>query len=270
MPDRAIKLIALDIDGTIMDKNYRISHRLKHAVTKAINNGVFVLVATGRMYSATVPIGLELGLKTPLVVYQGSMVREFYKSDNILLHHMISTELSYQLIEDLKKENVQINVYCDDKLYTEYDSPILQEYVTRRKIPFQQVESFQTLKNFLPTKIMAMDENIEKIDRVKEKFIQKYSDRLNITKSTDYFCEFVDVKCSKADAILFLAKGWGIEQSEIMAIGDQDNDRGMIEAAGFGVAMGNSHYDLKQAADYITDTVDNDGAALAIEKFVLR
>ncbi|OGI01123.1 MAG: hypothetical protein A2Y25_10015 [Candidatus Melainabacteria bacterium GWF2_37_15] len=269
MPNKVIKLIALDIDGTIMNKNYRISNRIKHAVEKAIKKGVYVLVATGRMYSATVPIGLELGLKTPLVVYQGSMVREFYKSDDILLHHMINSELSYQLVEDLRKENIQINVYCDDKLYTESDSPMLQEYVTRRKIPFQELESFGDIKNFLPTKIMAMDPDITKVDAIKQKLQEKYSDKLNITKSTDYFLEFVDIKCSKAGAILFLAERWGIQQHEIMAVGDQDNDRGMIEIAGFGIAMGNSHNDLKQAADYVTDTVDNDGAALAIEKFVL-
>lgn len=263
------KLIALDVDGTIMNKKYTVSHRVKHAISKAIERGVYVVLATGRMYSATVPIAIDLGLKTPLVVYQGSLVKEFYKSDKELLHHRISPELSFELTNELRKENVQTNAYFDDKLYTDSDTPILQEYVARRKVPYYQVKSFEDVKNFRPTKIMAMDSDIEKIDQIKEKYIQKYGDRLNITKSTDYFCEFVDIKCSKAEAILFLARMWGIPQEETMAIGDQDNDKQMIQAAGVGVAMGNAHDDVKQAADYVTDTVDNDGAAQAIERFVL-
>lgn len=264
------KLVALDIDGTIMNKDYKISARIKYAISRAIEKGVYVLLATGRMYSATVPIGIELGLKTPLIVYQGSMIREFYKSDKILLHHQISYDLAQKLIADLKKENVQINVYHDDKLYTESQSALLEEYAARRNIPYQLLKSFKNVHDLLPTKIMAMDSNIQKIDEIKRKFQEKYSGELNITKSTDYFCEFVDKKCSKADAILFLAKVWGVEKQEIMAIGDQDNDKEMLKIAGLGVAMGNSHDDLKREADYITDTVENDGAALAIEGFVLN
>jgi len=264
------KLVALDVDGTIMDRTYRVSGRVKKAINAAVKQGVYVVLATGRMYSATVPLGIELGLKTPLVVYQGSLIKEFYKSDKELLHHKIPMSLANELINDLFKENVQTNAYFDDKLYTQTDSLILQEYISRRKIPFYQVKSFEEVKNFAPTKVMAMDPDIEKIDRIKAKFIEKYSDRLNITKSTDYFCEFVDVKCSKADAILFLAEMWGIKQSETMAVGDQDNDKGMIQAAGIGVAMGNGHDDLKQVADFTTDTVEKDGAALAIERFVLQ
>lgn len=264
------KLIALDVDGTIMDKKYTVSHRVKHAISRAMEQGVYIVLATGRMYSATVPIAIDLGLKTPLIVYQGSLIKEFYKSDKELLHHRISSELAIELTKELRKENVQTNAYFDDKLYTETDSLILQEYVTRRKIPYYQVNSFDEVENFKPTKIMAMDPDVEKIDRIKEKYTQNYSDRFNITKSTDYFCEFVDKKCSKAEAILFLARMWGIDPVQTMAVGDQDNDKQMIQAAGLGVAMGNAHDDVKQAAHYVTDTVENDGAALAIERFVLN
>ena len=123
------KLIALDVDGTIMDSSYCISERVKNSITSAIEKGVYVLIATGRMYSATVPVGRELGLVTPLVVYQGSLVREFHKTDDVLLHHQIETSLSYRLIKDLRKENIQINAYYNDKLYVEKDSGILQDYV---------------------------------------------------------------------------------------------------------------------------------------------
>ena len=269
MQNSNTKLIALDVDGTIMDKDCRISQRVKKAVNQAIEKGVYVLIATGRMYNATVPIALELGLKTPLILCQGSIIREFQNSDKILLNYNVDTDLSCKVIQDLRAENVQINVYIDDKLYIENESPILKDYISRRDIPFYRLNSFEDIDNLLPTKIMGLDPDPLKINKINKKLNEKYSGKLNITKSTDYFCEFVNKKCSKADAVLFLAEKWGINQAEIMAIGDHDNDKEMIEIAGLGVAMGNSHKELKETADYVTDTIDNDGAALAIEKFVL-
>ncbi len=264
-----IKLIALDVDGTIMDKSFRISDRVKQAINKAVEKGIQVLIATGRMYSATVPIGVELGLKTPLIVYQGSMIKEFYKSDNTLLHHYLDSRIALDIIHNARQKDVQINAYFDDKLYVEAESPILQEYASRRYIPFYMVDGFESIENFQPTKILAMDKDPEKINRLVREFKEKYAGQLNITKSTDYFCEFINKKCSKADGIMFLARQWGVNRSEIMAIGDHDNDREMIDLAGIGVAMGNGHEEFKKSADHVTETVDNDGAALAIEKFAL-
>jgi len=269
MRNKNIKLIALDVDGTIMNKSYRISDRVKKAISHATAKGIYVVIATGRMYSATVPIAVELDLQTPLIVYQGSLIKEFYKSDRTLLHHYLETDLSYDIIRDTREKDVQINVYLDDKLYVEAESLILQEYVTRRNISFYMLDGFENYENFLPTKILAMDPDAQKINLLIDEFKGKYFNRLNITKSTDYFCEFINKKCSKADGIMFLAEKWGIDQSEVMAVGDHDNDREMLDYAAIGVAMGNSHENLKQIADYVTDTVDNDGAALAIEKFAL-
>lgn len=269
MSNTDIKLVALDVDGTIMDKRFQISSRVKKAIYAASEKGVRVLIATGRMYSATVPIGRKLGIETPLITYQGSLIKEFYKSDKTLLHYDLETELAYRIIQDARQKNLQINIYLDDKLYIENESPILQEYIDRREIPFYKVNSFEERKNFKPTKILVMDSDTAKIERIVGEFKEKFSNELNITKSTDYFCEFINKKCSKADGINFLAKKWGIDQSEIMAIGDHDNDREMLDFAGLGVAMGNSHDNLKEIANYVTDTVNNDGAALAIEKFIL-
>lgn len=269
MHNSDIKLIALDVDGTIMNKSFRISHRVKKTISRAVKKGIRVLIATGRMYSATVPIGVELDLTTPLVVYQGSLIKEFYKSDRTLLHHYLERDLALDIIKNAREKNVQINVYLDDKLYVESDSSILQEYISRRNIPFYMLNGFENYENFLPTKILVMDPDAEKINGLIAEFKEKYSNRLNVTKSTDYFCEFINKNCSKADGIMFLAEQWGIRQSEIMAIGDHDNDREMLDLAAVGVAMGNSHENLKEIVDYVTETVDNDGAALAIEKFAL-
>jgi len=264
-----IKLIALDIDGTIMDKNFMISGRVKSAIERAIVENIYVVVATGRMYSATVPIARDLGLITPLITYQGGLVKEFYKSDNTLIHHAVPYEISMQVIKELRKLGVQINIYLDDELYAEKETPILKEYSQKRNINYKLVNNFEELGCFNSTKILAMAENEQIVDKIRKDFDEKFGNELNICKSTSHFCEFVDKNCSKASAINFLAEKIGIKKENIMAIGDMENDKEMLEAAGLGVAMKNGDKELQRIADYVTDTVENDGAAIAIEKFAL-
>ena len=269
MSDKEIKLIALDVDGTIMDRNFNISGQVKSAIKKAVDKGIYVLIATGRMYSATVPIAKHLGLKTPLVVYQGSLIQEFYESNRILMHHTVPSDVSLQVVKDLREYGVQINAYINDNLYAEKTSPILDEYASKRNTPMVKVDNFESISEFEPTKLLGLDYDVNLMDKIKNELKEKYKGVINITKSTPNFCEFVNNKCSKANSILFLAEKWGINRSQILAIGDQENDKEMLKVAGIGVAMGNGDKELQKMADYITDTVDNNGAAHAIKKFVL-
>jgi len=269
MPEKEIKLIALDIDGTIMDKNFKISEQVAKVIKKAMDKGIYVLIATGRMYSATVPIAKHLGLKTPLVVYQGSLIQEFYRSNKILMHHTLPTDMALGVIKDLRSYGAQINAYINDNLYAESFSPILDEYVLRRDATVYKIDDFENMEKFEPTKILGMDYNVDLIDKMRTELKEKYKDSINITKSTPNFCEFVNNKCSKANSVLYMAKKWNISQSQIMAIGDQENDLEMLKIAKIGVAMGNGDKELQKMADYVTDSVDNNGAALAIQKFVL-
>jgi len=270
MIEKEIKLIALDVDGTIMDRNFNISGQVKSTIKKALDKGIYVLIATGRMYSSTVPVAKHLGLKTPLIVYQGSLIQEFYQSNKVLLHHTLSYDLSLQVIKDLRAYGVQINAYINDKLYAEKISPILDEYASKRNADMVKIDNFESIDKFEPTKILGMDYDTNLIDKVRNELKEKYKNTINITKSTPNFCEFVNNKCSKANSVLFLAEKWRIEQSQIMAIGDQENDSEMLKIAAIGVAMGNGDKELQKTADYVTASVDNNGAARAIEKFVLN
>jgi Cof subfamily protein (haloacid dehalogenase superfamily) len=264
-----IKLIALDIDGTIMDNKFQISDRVKNTVSRAIKSNIYVVIATGRMYSATVPIASELGINTPLITYQGSIVREFCERDDILLSYNVTPELSSIIIKELRNFNTQINLYLDDELFIEDESAILKEYAVKRHIVYHKVNSFSNIIDLKPTKILAMAKDPTEADKIRDYLFNKYSDILYITKSTPVYVEIVNKEASKGKAVSFLADKWGINKPEIMVIGDQDNDSDMLEAAGLPVAMGNGTEKLKSIAKYITDTVDNDGAAIAIEKFAL-
>lgn len=261
-----IKLIALDIDGTIMDKDFNISQRVKEAIFSASQKGIKVLLATGRMHVATEPIAKELNLKTPIITYQGSLVKNDEKE---FLHHKIDKDIALKLVSELREYKIQINTYLDDELVVEEASPFLIKYANDRNINYKLVESFESIDNFTPTKIIVINEDKEKISTIRDVFKKNYSDILYVTKSTPIYCEFVNKQASKGNAISYLANKWDIKPSEIMVAGDQDNDKEMLEMAGFSVAMGNAVEEIKQIADYVTDTVDNDGIAKVIEEFIL-
>ncbi len=117
-------------------------------------------------------------------------------------------------------------------------------------------------------KILAIDDDVALIENLQKEMAEKYKNKLYVIRSTPRFCEFSDPKATKGNALRFLADKWGIKKEEIMACGDQDNDIEMLLAAGTKVAMGNATDALKSIADYVTDTVDNDGVPKAVEKFI--
>ena len=115
---------------------------------------------------------------------------------------------------------------------------------------------------------MAIDySNANRVTGWVEEWVKKYPD-LYIVKSTPYFCEIGNKEAKKSKGVDFLRQMWGLEKTEVMAIGDQNNDIELLKAGGIAVAMGNATEELKKYADYITDTVENDGFVKAVEKYL--
>ena len=233
-----IKMVATDVDGTLLKWSYEYSPYVKDAIKKLQDNGIKVVFVTGRMHCAAIGIAKELGIKEPIVSYQGGMIKEFYKSDKVL--------------------------YRKDM-----DSERAQEYTDARFIDYH-ICKFDKLKIQNVNKILAIDFN--DADRVTGwvRDLGKMFPDLYTVKSTPYFCEIANKEATKGNAVKFLQNLWGIKQEEILAIGDQDNDIELLKAGGIKIAMGNSTPALRECADYVTDTVDNDGWATAVEHFCLN
>ena len=263
-----IKMLVLDIDGTIFKKDYTATPRLKETLKNLCARGVKVVLCTGRMYAATRSIAQELGLCTPVICYQGGLVRNFYENDEILLENTMDKELAREVICDLKKHGVFFNLYINDVLMVEEDNRLIREYVDARNIEYKVIGSCDGLDLTGVNKILAIDDDVALIENLQKEMSEKYKNKLYVIRSTPRFCEFSDPKATKGNALRFLADKWGIKKEEIMACGDQDNDIEMLLAAGTKVAMGNATDALKSIADYVTDTVDNDGVPKAVEKFI--
>ena len=260
-----IKLVCTDIDGTILKSDYTFSQNVKNCMQKLTEKGVKVVLVTGRMHSAAKFIADDLGLTTPIVSYQGGMIVE---NGTILHEKNLPEEHACKIIEWARKNNAHLNLYTDDTLYVENDTYVVKKYAGERYTKYQ-VKPFDELPKSRIHKLLAINfENAELVSSWRDEMIEKFPD-LYIVKSTPHFCEFSNKDASKYNAVKFLQNYWGLKTEEILCIGDQDNDIKLLEAAGTKVAMGNSSEGLKEIADFIIDTVQNDGFVKAMEKFIL-
>ena len=263
-----IKLVATDIDGTIVAKDSEISVGVKNCIKTLQEKGVPVVLVTGRMYIAARQIAERLGLNTPVVAYQGGLIKKSQSDDSTIYEAYIPESDCKNIINWARKNKVHLNLYSDDKLYVEEDNFNIQKYAKRQNIEYK-VQSFDKMKLEKINKLLAIDyANADNIPLWIDE-LQKDFSHLYIVKSTPNFCEFSTMEATKACAIEELRKYYNLEQDEVLCIGDQDNDIELLKAGGVSVAMGNATEELKKYADYVTDTVDNDGFVKAMNKFVI-
>ena len=260
-----IKFVATDIDGTILIPEGKFRESVKSCIKELQELGIKVVLVTGRMNKAALLIRDELGLYTPVVSYQGGLVNDGGK---ILYERYLSEDYANKLIEWARSEKIHINLYNDDILYSEFDNYEIQRYAGVQHVDYV-VKDFNKIKKDRVNKILAIDyNNADRISKY-EKELPKLFPELYIIKSTPYFLEFSNPEASKYCAVKFLQKYWGLNDDEILTIGDQNNDIALLEAGGIKVAMGNATEELKTVADYVTESVYDDGFVRAIENFVL-
>ncbi len=263
-----IKMLVLDIDGTIFKKDYTATEKVKRTLQNLCNDGIKVVLCTGRMYAATKFIAQELGLNTPVICYQGSLVKNFCGNTETLFEKTMDSALARDVIKELKRRKIFFNIYINDELMVEEDSPLIQQYVDARNLTYKIIGNCDNIDLTGLNKILAIDDDTNLIENLQKEMAKKYKGKLYVVRSTPRFCEFSNPEATKGNALRFLAKLWNIKQEEIMACGDQDNDIEMLLAAGIKVAMGNATEDLKKIADYVTETVDNDGVVCAVAKYI--
>ena len=262
----AIKLIALDLDDTLLRNDLQISPRAKAAIRHAVERGVAVTLATGRMFASALPFAQELGLDLPLITYQGALVK--YADGRVVYHRPIPLGIARELVDFILPYGHHLNVYLNDELFMQQDSPEGQRYAAIAKVPVHLVADLRDIIVTEPTKLVVIAKEPQ-LDVLAEDLQLNFGNKINLTKSKPYFLELAHPLATKGKALATLAKSLNIEAHEVMAVGDSPNDLDMIKYAGFGVAMGNAVEEVKKYARYITCSNDDDGVAEVIEKFVL-
>jgi len=262
-----IRLVAVDLDDTLLNSKLEISPRVKKAVSRAVERNVPVVLATGRMFPAAVPYARELALETPLITYQGALVKE-HRTGRELYHRPVPLELAVDVIERLSPTGFHLQVYVDDTLCMPRLTPEGERYARISGVKPRIVGDLLHFLRVPPTKIVMIATEKE-IDLLLPGLLSQYDGVLHVSKSKPYFLEFSEPRATKGEALKHLSAELGISREEVMAIGDGYNDVPMLGFAGVAVAVGNARPEIKAHAAHITPGNDEDGVAVAIETLVL-
>jgi Cof subfamily protein (haloacid dehalogenase superfamily) len=270
-----IKLLIVDIDGTIAGKSNQVSPRVKQAILAAQARGVRVGIATGRMYKSALRFHQEIGADLPIIAYQGAWIQD--PTTGITHRHLpVPVEIALELIDYFEQpdllEKLSVHVYRDDRLYVRQINADTELYLGRSGIAATAVSDLRTVLTDRPTKILAMSEDTDLIDSLLLDLRQRYAQsELHVTTSVPIFLETTQAGVNKGTAIDYLARAFlGIGAENVLAIGDNYNDVEMLAYAGIGVAMGNAPADVRSISDWVAPDIEADGVAIAIEKFILN
>lgn len=254
-----IKLIMIDLDGTLLNRESRITPETLQVLQSLQDKGLIITLASGRTYASMLPYALELGGEAPLASYNGAWIREPRGNQTTLIHHTLEEPMARQALEILRQRGLHANVYINDELIVEDDNDYIQEYGFTKRVKYRVVSSFDSLSPFNPTKILTIDNDIEKIARIRDELSQKTE--AEIFRSSSIFCEILPPGIDKGWALDFFCEHFGITAAEVIAFGDQENDINMIKKAGTGVAMANALDSVKQAANALAPAHHEDGVA---------
>ena len=264
-----IRLIAVDLDDTLLTSNHIITQRTKDAIQEARGRGIIFTFATGRMFLSALPYAIELGLDAPLITYLGAYICSV--GERPRSHLTIDRRTCVDVLNFLKPRGLQINVYIGDSFYVEHLTPQVEKY--RNTIGAQCFETPDLVKLFdeFPqgaTKIGIMTD-AELGPVIYEELQSRFGDILSIIPSKPTFTELSRPDTGKGVALAAMAAELNISPEHIMAIGDSPNDEDMIEYAGWGIVMANGDENLKRKARWVTASNDEDGVAIAIERLAL-
>lgn len=260
----------MDLDDTLLRDDWTISPRVVEAIQKARNQGVIMTIATGRMPISARPYAEQLKLDVPVITYHGAMIQQVL-SGEILFRRVIPSPLAAEIVRDVSERGFYVQVYLKDRVITSELNEWSREYARISSVHIEK-EDLSLLLSQEPEgveKILLMSEET-KLDQLAPLLEQHYGKTVHITKSKACFLEMIDGNVNKGVALASLAEKFGIPQKEVMAIGDSFNDLEMIKYAGLGVAMGNARTEIKEQANIVTLTNEEDGVAEAIERYVLN
>ncbi|MBJ7689121.1 sugar-phosphatase [Weissella confusa] len=268
----AIKLITIDIDDTLVNTAKQVTPRVKAALQEATAQGVKVVLTTGRPLPGVQEYLDELGLNHQddqyAITYNGGVVqttngeeiggKELAYSDYLRLREVADELGAYLQVETIDA------AYTSAKEINYWASR--ENFLIKMPLFIKPVDEMDPNDHYV--KFMFIGDEAD-IDAWRDALPNDVKEAYYIVKSTPQHLEFMHKDATKGSGLLTLADKLGIDQSETMALGDQQNDITMIEAAGLGVAMGNAVPEVKAVADVETTTQNTDGVGVAVEKWVL-
>ena len=271
------KLIAIDMDGTLLNSQNQISKRNAKALYKAMEKGIYVVLTTGRILPSAYYYAKSLNLGNPIIACNGAIITSKGK-DNIIYESKLEIDASKEIVELGNKQNIHFHFYDRNTYYTKIPQEgIVQDYSSYLDSLGEQGIEVEVIENVIET-IETKKPNIYKfvfVDDDKGKLLNFRKELnsikgINVSSSWHNNVEIMNEGVSKGNALEYLCNKLNIDKSQIVAIGDNENDVSMFKTAGLSIAMENGDSIIKKHAHLVTRTNDEDGVAKAIEKYVLN
>jgi Cof subfamily protein (haloacid dehalogenase superfamily) len=263
-----IELVALDVDGTLVGRDLKISDAVRKSIAAMKAAGVAGCLVTGRMYRATLPFARELGFDTPLICYQGAAIID-PASDEVLEHSALSNEVVRELIDAAEQDDMHLQLYRNDEYYCEARNRFSDLYASLSMTQPVVVPSLREAFAYSPSTKGVVVADAPVAEKYADKLRKRLAGRAYVTRSLPEFVEVLDPKVDKGAALRFVAARLGIALEQTAAIGDSWNDAPLLQAAGLGIAMGSAPPELRALADAVVGDVEHDGVAEALQRYVL-
>jgi len=262
-----IKLIAIDMDDTLLTDEKKISLENATAIKEAIDHGIIVTIATGRMYESALPYAKQLNMNVPLIVYNGALIKNSTTGE-IIYEHTMDMDVTYEVLQYCRHHNIHVQGYWDNKVYTDIIDDNSRWYSKIINQPINEIgddlfdikhKTYKLLLMLQPGKMKDCWRELE----------EKFSSKIEITSSIPNFLEIITPGVNKWEAVKNLAQKKGFKSDEIMCIGDNHNDICMLKNTGLSVAVNNANEEVKSYAKWIVADNNHNGVAEAIKKVLI-
>ena len=260
-----IDLVALDLDGTLLDSAEQISAANRSAIRRVLEAGVRVVLVTGRGVDMPIRVSKELGLNLPVICCHGALTKDF-GANKTLRHVPIPLQYAKPMVEYAEANGLSLAIYLEEFFWRLEGTQVYVEDATGPS--WREAKTFADVLHSAPTFMRFLgDESVAAMQRefgdwplaFRHEHWESFAE-----------CAVLNREASKKDALARLCADFQIASDRVLAIGDSRNDVPMLRWAGIGVAMGNALAEVKENVRYVTASNDEDGVALALERLLLQ
>ena len=266
------KLLVLDVDGTLLNSEHKVSKRTVMTLRKVQQMGVQVVLSSGRPAYGILPIAKLIDLESYggyIIPYNGSQIIDV-RSGKLLFDKHIAPDLVPYVERKAKQYGFDMMTYSHDTLVTDNSlNPHVVNEALINGLRLVQSDELSIMIDFNPNKLVLVSDDPDAIDTLEQRWERRLSGTLDVMRSEDFYLEVVPTGVSKANTLGVLLDLLGVKNEEVVAIGDGVSDVGMIQQAALGIAMGNARDSVKRCADTVTLSNDEDGVAVVLEKIFL-
>jgi hypothetical protein len=277
---RPFRLIALDLDGTLLNDEKDVSGADSDALNAFVHKGGIVVLASGRMTDNIRPLYDRLGFDGPTIAYNGALVREPHsEGGKVILETGLPARYANELLDYTKRERLHLNYYFDEKLYARDDAGLrcyADLYSRQTGAVYQFIPCLSRFRGRSPTKLIIVTDpsapgqpNPRHRDELYDVWSRRWGSEVTVMRTNPEYLEFYSIDTSKGTALGAVAEHYGIPRELTLAFGDNFNDAAMLTWAGCGVAVANAHPDVKAMVEWVSPLTNNESAvADAIRRLV--